>query len=123
MRTTFLVSSTCELVSAVRPKAEPHMLKAGMPITLAQPYQTERGLVPAGAPGYVELVDDFDGTTWVLMTGTAHPALYHWDNRLVLSPYTTEDLAQIIQVSCEKPCGERCLPKRLPVDKKTSHTH
>jgi hypothetical protein len=102
MRTTFVISANRELVSAVRPRMEPHALSVGTRIVLSQPYATDWGFVPKGAKGFVDHLHEADGTVEVLMEGI-EPALFHWNNTLVLSPYTCEDL-----VACVK----------LPVDKK-----
>jgi hypothetical protein len=107
MRATFKITANHELVSAVRSKGEPHTLTVGMRVWLVSPYETEHGTIPAGCKGFVEHVDEYDGTTWVLMEGM-EPALFHWDNRLVLSPYTCEDLVACI---------------RLPVDKRVPVSH
>lgn len=97
MRTTFLIATTKELVSAVRPRLEPHVLTVGTKVYLVKPYITEWGEVPAGAKGFVAYVDDYDGSIDVLMEGI-EPALYHWQNTLVLSPYTCEDLVTCIRL-------------------------
>jgi hypothetical protein len=101
MRTTFNISSSLELVSAVRPKGQPHALTVGTKLVLVHPYETEYGQVPAGAKALVEMVDDYDGTVWLLMEGI-EPALFHWDNRLVLSPFTCEDLVACIKLPVDK---------------------
>jgi hypothetical protein len=101
MRTTFLVTPTRELVSAVRPKGAPHMLTVGTALYLSQPYATEYGVVPAGAKGFIEFLDQDDGTIWLLMEGI-EPALFHWDNRLVLSPFTCEDLVACVKLPVDK---------------------
>lgn len=107
MRTTFVITATRELVSAIRPRLEPHKLSVGTLIVLSQPYATEHGTVPKGAKGFVDRLHEADGTIEILMEGI-EPALWHWNNVLVLSPFTCEDLVA-------------CLS--LPVDKKLPKAH
>jgi hypothetical protein len=107
MRTTFVITPTHELVSAVRSQQEPHALTVGTRIVLATAYVTEYGAVPAGAKGFVEYVDDYSGTIEVLMEGI-EPALFHWHNTMVMTPFTCEDIVACI---------------RLPVDKQLPKPH
>ena len=106
MRPTFVVTSNGELVSAINRKGDQHALRIGLRLDLAYPYRTEYGIVPAGARGVVMKVDEEDGTTWILMEGM-EPALFHWDNLLVISPFETDDLVACIRLSIDKRLPER----------------
>jgi hypothetical protein len=101
MRTTFVLTETKSLQSAIRPRVEPHAISAGTKVVLTAPFETPYGAVPAGAKGFVESVDAEDGTLWVLMEGM-EPALVRWDNMLVLSPFTCEELAVCTRLSTDK---------------------
>lgn len=100
MKTTFDITSTGALVSSTTDDDAGHKLRIGARIELRQDYVTPWGVVPKGSAGFIELVDDYDGTAWLLMEG-AEPALYHWDNRLVLSPYSCEDLLPCLRLSVD----------------------
>ena len=97
MRATFKLNTSRGLVSAIRSKGEPHTLKVGVGIVLTKPFLAQHGLIPAGSKGWIESVAADDGTLWIFMEGSI-PALAYWDNRLVLSPFETEDLAACIEV-------------------------
>lgn len=101
MRSTFSVLSNGELVSTIRKKGEQQALRVGLRLGLAHPFETEYGIVPAGARGVIQAVDEEDGTTWIMMEGM-EPALFHWDNLLVISPHTTEELVACIRLSIDK---------------------
>jgi hypothetical protein len=105
MRPTFVILSNGELVSAIRKKGEQHALRIGLRLELAYSYETDYGTVPAGARGVVKAVDEDDGTTWILMEGI-EPALFHWDNMLVISPHQTEELLTCIRLSIDKRLSE-----------------
>jgi hypothetical protein len=111
MRPTFIVLSNGELVSAIRKKGEQHALRVGLRLELAYPYETDYGIVPAGARGLIKAVDEEDGTVWILMEGM-EPALFHWDNMLVISPHQTDDLVACIRLSIDK---------RLPREEHRNH--
>lgn len=102
MRPTFLVTTNGELVSAIRKKGEQHTLRVGLRLELVQSYATDYGIVPAGARCVVQSVAEEDGTTWLLMDGYPWPALFHWDDMLVLSPYDTEDLVACLRLAIDK---------------------
>lgn len=102
MRTTFVITSSKELVSAVRPRLEPHALTIGTQVVLRHPYLTEYGIVPQGAKGFIEYIDEASGRVEVLMEGM-EPALFHWGNTLVLSPFTCEDLLACIRLPIDNP--------------------
>jgi hypothetical protein len=102
MRPTFQVQTDGQLFSAIRKKGEQHALRTGLRVELVQSYATEYGIVPAGARGVIASVADEDGTTWILMEGFPWPALYHWDNMLVISPHQTEDLVACLRLTIDK---------------------
>lgn len=58
-------------------------------------YVAPGGVVAGGTRGTVEHVDEREGTVWVLMND-AQEALKYWDNRVVLSPFETEDLIECL---------------------------
>lgn len=97
MKPTFSVTSTGELVSGLTLRSSPHQVTVGTAVTLARPYITEYGAVPAGAKGTVVHVDDDMGTIEIRMKAY-HRALFHWKNTLVVSPYTCEDLTTCIKL-------------------------
>lgn len=91
MRTTFLIDLDCQPVSANAPKDHPHAFKVSDMILVVAPYRNGYGDIPAGTKLFVSRVDDDDGTMWLLAEGDV-PALFHWDNMIVASPYDCEDL-------------------------------
>jgi hypothetical protein len=95
MRPTFLLNSDCKPVSALASKAEPHALHVGLRVSLARDFETPWGIVPAGSKGHVSFVDELTGSIDILIEGTL-PALYHWQDTLVLVPWETDDLASIL---------------------------
>lgn len=102
MRTTFLITPSRELVSAIRTKGEVHALTVGTKVVFVRPFATDNGIVPAGTKGIVEFVAEEDGTTWVLIEGI-EPALFHWDNRVVLAPFSCEELVSCLKLPVDKP--------------------
>lgn len=120
MRPTFVVLTNGELVSAICRKGEQHALRAGLRLELAYTFDTEYGTVGAGARFVVLKVDEADGTTWLLAEGI-EPALFHWDNMLVISPFETEDLLACVRLSIDK-----MLPNtehKVPVGETTHHDY
>lgn len=104
MRTTFVISGD-RLVSEIRPRDEPLAFKVGDVLVLGGPYNTPFGVVPAGIKGRVKHVDELDGTMWLFMEGR-DPALIYWDNLLVLVPYDTEDLTELIRLTVDNKLPE-----------------
>lgn len=96
MRTTFRKTADGELVSAIRSRGEAHDLTVGMPVLFTRPYATQYGVIPSGAKGFIDYVDD-SGLVEVLMEGI-EPALVHWNNTLVLVPFTCEDLSVCLRL-------------------------
>jgi hypothetical protein len=90
MRPTFELDISGQPSSIIGQIHVPHAITKGMRFELTKDYWTPYGLVNAGAKGFVEMVDEDEGTVWVLMEGM-EPALIHWDNRMVLSPFNTDD--------------------------------
>jgi hypothetical protein len=101
MRTTFVITDEHQLRSAIRPRVEPHQLTTGARIVMASSFETPYGTVPAGTKGFICRVDEEDGTVEALMEG-AEPALWAWNNTLVLSPFTCEDLLVCTKLSVDK---------------------
>lgn len=95
MRPTFLLDLELRLHSAITSKSEPHALQVGTGVTFAADYETPWGKLAAGTKAFVSFVDDKDGLTELLVEG-ADPALYAWDNKLVLVPFDTEDLTDCL---------------------------
>lgn len=91
MRPTFYVDLDCRLQSASAPKERPHAFKVGDVVWLIKPYATEYGIVPAPTKLFVSHIAEEDGTMWLLAEGDV-PALFHWDNMMVVAPWDTEDL-------------------------------
>jgi hypothetical protein len=98
MRNTFTLNDTNHLQSAIRRRKEPHVLTVGSKLVLRAGYRTPHGMVPAGAVGFVDHVDEESGAVWILMEGI-EPALFHWDNTLIIVPYDTEDLVDCLEVT------------------------
>jgi hypothetical protein len=96
MRTTFIIDDNNHAQSDIRSKQAPHTIAVGTPVVTSAPYETERGILPAGAKGFVIYVDETSGELGILMEGL-EPALVHWDNKLVLMPYDTEDLLAVLE--------------------------
>jgi hypothetical protein len=74
----------------------------GIKLVFVRPFVTDYGVVPAGTKGIVEFVAEEDGTTWVLIEGI-EPALFHWDNRVVLAPFSCEELLACLKLPVDKP--------------------
>jgi hypothetical protein len=96
------MTSDFHLKSDIRRKHQPHTLTIGSTIVLGAAYRTPYGLVPAGTKGFVEYIDEPQGSVWILMEGM-EPALLHWDNRLIIVPYDTEDLVACLEVMALAP--------------------
>lgn len=110
MRTTFIITDHQELVSALRSRVEPHQLSVGAAIVMATAYETPFGIIPVGAKGFIIYVDQESGNVEVLMEG-AEPAIYPWKNKLVLSPFTCEDLVVCTKLSVDnKPPLKQIVP-------------
>lgn len=90
MRTTFLIDLDCRPVSANAPKAQPHAFKVADVLWLVEAFTLAYGDIPAGTKLFVSYVSEDDGTMWLLAEGDV-PALFHWDNMIVISPYDCED--------------------------------
>ncbi|MFI4971108.1 MAG: hypothetical protein ACHP7H_00395 [Hyphomicrobiales bacterium] len=105
MRTTFNITASGGLVSKLRGLDVPHDATKGLIIELTEPFATDFGVVPAGAKGIVDHVDEEDGVVWIRMVG-CYPALVYWDNLLALVPFECEDLVASIKLSVDKkvPC-------------------
>lgn len=73
-----------------------NLIAVGTPVVTTAPYTTELGVLPAGSKGFVSYVRDDTGETGILMEGMA-PALVHWDNMLIIMPYGTEDLVDVLE--------------------------
>lgn len=96
MRATFILADDKHIQSAIRRRGEPHALSVGWWVILATDYRTPYGWITAGAKGFVDFVDERDGTLWILIEGM-EPALLHWENKLVLVPFDTEDLLDVLE--------------------------
>jgi len=114
MRSTFVLNSEGQPVSAIRRKGEAHIITIGTPFTFARPYETIDGTVEPGAHGSVTHVDQSDGTLWIKMS-TYERALLHWDNMIALSPYDTEDLTACVVCREPPPAANMNLRRRLAV--------
>jgi hypothetical protein len=108
MRITFQLDENGQAQSAIRSKQLPHDIKVGDPVITTAPYETEKGLLPEGAKGFVKYIDETTGEWGVLMEGL-EPALVHWDNMLVLVPYDTDDLLAVLSFPRAKGPTERRL--------------
>jgi hypothetical protein len=103
MRPTFLLNPDFKPVSAIANKSQPHTLRVGLMFLLTRDFLTPWGCVPSGAKGSVTYVDEDMGYVVITMDD-AHPALYLWDNELILNPFTTDDLAEEL-VCLMRPCS------------------
>lgn len=74
----------------------------------AAPYTTELGVLPAGSKGFVNYIRETTGEVGILMEGM-EPALVHWDNMLIIMPYDTEDLVEVLEFKRIPYAGERRL--------------
>jgi hypothetical protein len=54
--------------------------------------------VTPGLKGFVRFVDELSGLAEILIEGY-EPALYNWDNLLVIVPFETEDLTSLFVAS------------------------
>jgi hypothetical protein len=100
-RCTFVVMTNGELVSAIGVRGEAHALRAGLRLEMAYAYETDYGTVNEAARFCVAKIAEDDGTAWLMAEGI-EPALYHWDNMLVISPFDTEDLLACLRLSIDK---------------------
>jgi hypothetical protein len=106
MRTTFIIDDNNHAQSDIRSKQAPHTIAVGTPVVTSAPYETERGILPAGAKGFVIYVDETSGELGILMEGL-EPALVHWDNTLIIVPYDTEDLLAVLRFLRVQDAAER----------------
>lgn len=102
MRPAFLLDADLKPVSCLIPKDTLGALTTGLEIKLTKSYSTEFGEIPLGTKGFVDYVHEDTGLVEVLMEGI-WPALMHWQNKLVLVPFDTDDLADCLV------CGLRTL--------------
>jgi hypothetical protein len=108
MRTTFVVDDNNHAQSDIRSKGTPHTIKVGTPVITTAPYETERGILPEGSKGFVIYVEETSGEVGILMEGL-EPSLHHWDNKLKLMPYDTEDLLAVLRFLRVQDAAERRL--------------
>lgn len=101
MKTTFVSTPRGQLVSAIRPKEHPHELEVGTPLVLHQPYPTQWGELPEGSTGFVSHIEEDSGRVEVFMEGMLPGLPWHWENTLVLLPYSCEDLLECISLSVD----------------------
>ena len=97
MRPTFVLDKHRCLVSSLRSKALPHLLRVGYVLSLLVPFETPWGPVPAGIIAIVESVREDDGTVELVVPAYV-PALEPWGRRIILVPYATNDLASTMQL-------------------------
>jgi hypothetical protein len=102
MRTTFAFDLDLRPISVNAPIAQPHVLRVGDVFFFAAAYSTEYGDVPEGTKVFVQHVADEDGATWLRAEGDV-PALFHWDNLIVIVPYLTEDLLPCLRAAIRCP--------------------
>jgi hypothetical protein len=108
MRTTFNIDNNNHAQSDIASKQSPHAITVGTPVTTTAPYETEVGVLPMGAKGFVKYIDETTGEVGILMEGL-EPALLHWDNMLVIMPFDTEDLLAVLSFERKQGAGERRL--------------
>jgi hypothetical protein len=96
MRTTFVIDDKNHAQSDIASKLLPHAIAVGTPVVVTASYVTERGILPAGAKGFVIYISETTGEVGILMEGM-EPALIHWDNMLIIMPFDTEDLLAVLE--------------------------
>ena len=92
MRPSFLLNTELRPVSCYLPKAMDGALTVGTEVKLTCDFETDYGVIPYGTKGFVEFAEPTSGIVTLLMEGL-EPALLHWQNRLMLVPFDTDDLA------------------------------
>ncbi|MBW7970938.1 hypothetical protein [Bradyrhizobium sp. BR 10289] len=97
MRPTFALNCDLQPVSVIVSQDTPNALRIGTSILFVKPHLNEFGEIPAGAKGFVEFIDNVTGLHEILMEG-AEPALLPWGNKIVLSPFESDDLASCLVV-------------------------
>lgn len=102
MRTTFALDLDLRLISVNAPISQPHALRAGDVFYTVEPYDTGYGDVPTGTKFFVQAVAEEDCATWLRAEGDV-PALFHWDNMLVIMPYHTEDVLPCLRAAIRCP--------------------
>lgn len=105
MRTSFALNLDLQPISVNTPIVQPHALRVGDVFYVAQAYSTEHGDVPEGTKLFVQHIAEEDGATWLRAEGDV-PALFHWDNILVMVPYDTEDLLPCLRAAIRCPVAE-----------------
>ncbi|MHC2284405.1 hypothetical protein [Bradyrhizobium barranii] len=108
MRTTFVIDAYNRAQSDIQEIDQPHRIAVGTPVVTAAPYTTELGVLPAGSKGFVNYIRETTGEVGILMEGM-EPALVHWDNMLIIMPYDTEDLVEVLEFKRIPYAGERRL--------------
>lgn len=98
MRPTFLLNTEMQLVSCLAPKTQAHALIIGCVLEFTQAYETPWGIIPRGARGFVENVDEDDGLVTLFMEGSI-PALWEWQHKLVLMPFLTDDVLPAVRLT------------------------
>jgi hypothetical protein len=108
MKPTFTLDHNHQAQSAIQSKQLANVITVGTPVITTAPYETELGVLPAGAKGFVKYCDETTGEVGILMEGM-EPALLHWKNMLVLMPFDTDDLLAVLSFGRPKGAVERRL--------------
>jgi hypothetical protein len=101
MRPTFLLNSRLQAVSCFVNKEETSGPTVGIRARLVKDFETPYGQISAGTKGFIDFVDPETGLVSILMEGI-EPALLHWNNRLFLVPFETEDLLGCLVLDADR---------------------
>lgn len=112
MRPTFYIDLDCRVHSCNAPKDRPHCFKVADTLWLADAFDYEQGIIPAGTKMFVSHVDQEDGTMWLLAEGDV-PALYYADNMVVVMPWVNDDLLMCLRADVR--CPEKVVLPGLPL--------
>lgn len=112
MRTSFALDLDLRPISVNAPKDQPHVFRPGDVLFTVQPYDTgsSSGPLPTGTKLFVQHVAEDDGVTWLRAEGDV-PALFHWDNMIILVPYDTEDVLPCLRAAIRCPAAVSITPE------------
>lgn len=105
MRTSFALDLDLRPISVNAPKDQPHVFRVGDVLWLTSDYPTPYGDVPADTKLFVQSITEDDGALWLRAEGDV-PALFNWDNELVVVPYDTDDLAMCLRAAIRCPVAQ-----------------
>lgn len=102
MRRVLRIADDGMLYSDLRSDLEPLAVQIGMCVTFTRAVElAPYGIIEKGCKCWVSWVDATTGQTEITAEG-CEPALHWWDNRIMLMPYDTDDLASALRIVVHK---------------------